>query len=199
MKDLKLIFLVAAALLAAACTKESYDLGPMNDAVYGSSGTNKNIKGNSLFYEFCLKNFDFNGDGSLSKAELGIVKVLDCSSQGLTNLDGLEHFTSLDTLKCSHNKIKELVLSQNKNLRFLDCSYNLIEKLDISATAISTLYCAPMDDEKGNNVLEYLFIYRGQNIEGVTYGRDSFKARRIPEQTKIISVPSSKDGDTDTE
>ena len=152
-----------------------------------------------MFYEFCLKHFDFNGDGAVSKSELGSVKVLDCSSSGLYSLDGLEYFTSLDTLKCSNNKIKELDLSQNKNLRFLDCSYNLIQKLDISATAVSTLYCAPMDDEKGNNLLEYLFIFRGQEIEGVTYGRDAAKVRRIPAQTKIVSVPSSKDGDTDTE
>lgn len=198
MKCLKPILLLAAVLFAAACTKDTLPDEIAQSGVYGSP-MNDGAKGRNPFYDFCLKNFDFNKDGLITIEELGRVTVLDCSSQGLASLDGLQYFSSLDTLRCSNNKLKELDLSNNKKLRFLDCSNNYLEKLDVSATIISTLYCSPMNDEKGNNLLKYLFIYRGQSIEGVTYAKDAFKEKRIPDETKIVSVPSSKDGDTDTD
>ena len=193
MKYLGRIILFFIAFIAAACTKDFNEI-----AQYGVYyEVSKGLVGS--FNDFCLKNFDFNGDGNLSKSEVEKVTVLDCTSQGFTDLDLIVLFTNLDTLRCAHNRLKELDLSKNNKLRFLDCSYNYLEKLDVSTTEVSTLYCAPMDDDKGNNLLKYLFIYRGQSIQGVTYGKGAYKDKRIPDQTQVISVPSSKDGDTDTQ
>lgn len=185
------------AFCAVCCTTDS--LSPdltMNDRFYGNYGSGVKFADKS-FYDFCLKNYDSDGDGVLSDKEMASVSVIDCSGQGLKDMAGLGNFTNLDTLRCSHNNLKELDLSRNRKLRFLDCSNNFLEKLDVSPTNISTLYCYPMTDAAGNNLLLYLFIYRGQTIDGITNGRDSSKGRRIPEQTTIISVPESKDGDTD--
>ena len=202
MKNLRSIIILTAALFTIACTSEDFNTDPMYDAVYGASNRDGGAKGQGQtvsFKEFCLKNFDFDSDGSISKSELTKVTVLDCSSQGFSDLDLIVYFTNLDTLRCAHNKLKELDLSNNKKLRFLDCSYNYLEKLDVSATNVSTLYCAPMNDDSGNNLLKYLFIYRGQSIEAVTYAKDAYKDKRIPDETQIISVPASKDGDTEND
>lgn len=190
--------------MAAAAFSCTPDLGMKEAQIWGDpSKGNYSSVGNSqdkTLFGFCLKNFDLDSDGTLSAKELSAVTVIDCSGQGLYDMTGLGNFSNLDTLRCDHNNIRELDLSQNERLRFLDCSYNLLEKLDVSTTSISTLYCYPMMDAAGNNLLKYLFVSRDQNINGVTNGRDASKGgKRIPDETTIISVPTSKDGDTDTQ
>lgn len=188
------------ALSAVCCTP---DANPVEVVWKGDrkDGINSPISSQQkTFLDFCLKHFDQDGDGSLSSKELYAVTVINCSGEGLTEMNGLGNFPSLDSLRCDHNNLRELDLSKNTKMRFLDCSYNYLEKLDISLTNISTLYCYPMTDAAGNNLLKYLFIYRGQNINGVTDGRDSSKGgKRIPDETTIVSVPTSKDADTDTQ
>ena len=189
------------AASAFSCTP---DLGMKEAQIWGdTSKGNYSSAGNSqdkTLYGYCLKNYDQDRDGALSAKELSAVTVIDCSGQGLYDMTGLGNFSNLDTLRCSHNNIRELDLSQCKSLRFLDCSYNFLEKLDVSTTSISTLYCYPMTDAAGNNLLKYLFVSRDQTINGVTNNRDASKGGKcIPDETTIISVPTSKDGDTDTQ
>lgn len=195
MRLYKSAILIALTILAVSCTADNIEeTTPSNQQDRTFSG-NDGAKSNN-FHKFCLNNFDKNGDGSLSEAEMSGVTEIDCSSQGLPDLKGLANFVNLETLKCAHNNLKELDLSANRKLRYLDCSYNFLEKLDVSATAITTLYCYPMNDANGNNLLKYLYIYRGQVIEGITTDSPS-KDKRIPDGTMIVSVPSSKDGDTE--
>ena len=201
MRFSRYIILLLIAAAAFSCTpdlgmKEAQIWGDTSKGNYGSAGNSQD----KTLYGFCLKNFDLDRDGALSAKELSAVSVIDCSGQGLYDMTGLGNFSNLDTLRCDHNNIRELDLSQNERLRFLDCSYNFLEKLDVSATSISTLYCYPMTDAAGNNLLKYMFVSRDQNINGVTNGRDASKGgKRIPDETTIISVPTSKDGDTDTQ
>ena len=201
MRLFKYIILAVTAVSAFSCTP---DLEMDRSRIWGdpSKGSYSSV-GNSqdkTLFGFCLKNYDLDRDGTLSAKELSAVTVIDCSGQGLYDMTGLGNFSNLDTLRCSHNNIRELDLSQCKSLRFLDCSYNFLEKLDVSTTSISTLYCYPMTDAAGNNLLKYLFVSRDQTINGVTNGRDASKGgKRIPDETTIISVPTSKDGDTDTQ
>lgn len=193
--------LTAISLAMVSCTKDNNPTRNdyMGDGDWEFSTAKGNGSKSKTFYDFCLSNYDKDKDGTLSKEEMESVTIMDCSGEGLNDMKGLGNFTSLETLKCAHNNLKELDLSLNAKLRFLDCSYNFLEKLDVSTTNISTLYCYPMTDAAGNNLLQYLFIYRGQTIEGVTNSdRDAVKDKRIPDQTTVISVPSPKDGDTDT-
>lgn len=194
MRLYKSAILIALTILAVSCTADNIEeTTPSNQQ--DRSFTDNGSKGNS-FLKFCLNHYDSNSDGTLSESEMSKVTVIDCTSQGLPDLKGLENFVNLETLKCAHNNLKELDLSANRKLRYLDCSYNFLEKLDVSATSITTLYCCPMDDANGNNLLKYLYIYRGQVIEGITTDSPS-KDKRIPDGTMIVSVPSSKDGDTE--
>ena len=82
---------------------------------------------------------DTNGDGLISRTEAEIVTNLDVSKEpmrcgtlacpcpipvstgNIRSLTGIEHFTNLDSLNCSGNRIDNIDLSENKNLKFLNC------------------------------------------------------------------------------
>ena len=48
-----------------------------------------------------VKKFDTNQDSSLSDTEIAAVKKINCSNKGITNLKGIEYFTSLNILRCT--------------------------------------------------------------------------------------------------
>lgn len=54
----------------------------------------------------------------------GTETELDCSDEGLTDLDGIEKFVDLTRLDVSHNDITCADLSGNKKLAYLDLSHN---------------------------------------------------------------------------
>lgn len=82
---------------------------------------------------------DTDGDGLISRAEAEIVTNLDVSKEpmgcgtqagpcpvpvstgNICSLTGIEHFTNLDSLNCSGNHIDNIDLSENTNLKFLNC------------------------------------------------------------------------------
>ena len=78
----------------------------------------------TVFLQFCIDKYDTKPkDGKLSMEEiLGVIRMEDIKKQGITSLAGIEYF---------------------RNLRFLDCSNNLLESLDVSANkALTTLNCS---------------------------------------------------------
>lgn len=85
--------------------------------------------------------YDDNWDGEIDYVEAENVTNINCSNMGVTSLDGIEHFTNLRSLNCSHNSIKEIDLSENSGLATLNCSNNPLEKLCVdnctSLTALS--------------------------------------------------------------
>jgi hypothetical protein len=88
--------------------------------------------------------------------------------------------------------LEGLGVSNNAHLRYLVCSNNYLRTLDVSHNPrfsgpndgnITGLYCAPMDDGAGINLLETLYLISGQSIDGVTVNRS---AEHVPEGTKLI-------------
>ena len=60
----------------------------------------------------------------------------------LTSLQGIEYFESLTKLECSYNQLESLDVSANTALTELYCLYNQLTSLDVSAnTALTELYC----------------------------------------------------------
>ena len=89
-----------------------------------------------------VENFDTNKDGSLSDTEIVAVEAINCYKKGITNLKGIEYFTSLKKLKCFNNQLTSLDVSKNKVLTYLDCYSNQLTSLDVSKnTALTQLYC----------------------------------------------------------
>ncbi len=133
------------------------------------------------FREFIDKEeYDKDEDGALSAEELAAVTSMDCRNcystyfvtQGrrLYSLQGIEYFTSLTELDCSENLISKLDLSSNAKLTRIDCWSNLLTSLDTSKnTELVTLCC---DNNKltslniqGNTNLERLDCYQNQLTE----------------------------------
>ena len=86
--------------------------------------------------------FDKDGDNIITKDELAAVSNIDVSRGHISDLKGIEYFTSLEILKCGGNEFKSLDLSRNTALKELDCSFNPLTALDVSGnTALTSLNC----------------------------------------------------------
>ena len=89
-----------------------------------------------------VKKFDTNQDSSLSDTEIAAVKKINCSNKGITNLKGIEYFTSLNILWCTDNQLTALDVSENTALTKLNCCFNKLTSLDVSKnTALTILEC----------------------------------------------------------
>ena len=90
-----------------------------------------------------LKTADFNnGDNYLTDAEIKNATMLEVNEKGITNLKGIEFFTSMWFLDCSDNELTSLDVSKNTNLGFLACYNNQLTSLDLSKnTALTELDC----------------------------------------------------------
>ena len=85
-----------------------------------------------------VKKFDTNQDSSLSDTEIAAVKKINCSNKGITNLKGIEYFTSLNILLCTDNQLTALDVSENTALTELDCRFNKLTALDVSKNTAMT-------------------------------------------------------------
>lgn len=75
--------------------------------------------------------------------EVSEVTSLDIKSKDITDLKGIEYFTSLQTLNCSGNRIQQIDLSSNTELTNLDCTNSQVITLNIANNKkITHLYCA---------------------------------------------------------
>jgi Leucine-rich repeat (LRR) protein len=73
-----------------------------------------------------------NNDNSVDSANISGLKVLDISDENITDLTGIEDFTSLTTLDASLNSITNVDLSKNINLETLNIAQNPTTTLNIS-------------------------------------------------------------------
>ncbi len=110
---------------------------------------------------------DKNNNGVLSDSEIQAVTNLDVSSQSISNLKGIEHFTALTILNCFSNQLPSLDVSKNTALTRLECYANQLTSLDVSNnTALTILYCYSNQltglDVSKNTALTYLSCHTNQ-------------------------------------
>ena len=122
----------------------SYDTGRKGlPAVYFemqglTSGVALNEKAfpDAAFRTLLADTADVNGDGQLSTLELRHVSELNCSSHGIADLTGIEHFTELVALNCENNKLTALDVSKNTHLSEIYCGGNQLATLDLTGLPI---------------------------------------------------------------
>ncbi|MCF0175585.1 MAG: leucine-rich repeat domain-containing protein, partial [Bacteroidales bacterium] len=86
-----------------------------------------------------LKQYDENGDGALSAAEVAKVKELDLSDYGLKSADELAVFP-LETLNLCGNKLTAFDGANFKSLKVLDLSYNELKSVsNLSGLKLTSL------------------------------------------------------------
>ncbi len=101
---------------------------------------------------------------------------MNCYNLGITNLTGIEAFTSLTTLKCYDNPLMGFNLSSNTSLSFLDCTNCQLTSLNLSAnTNLTELYCynnlLTSLDLSANTLLTHLYCYEN-NITSLDFSNN---------------------------
>ena len=81
-------------------------------------------------------------DGTVLTAAIDTVTHLEISYYVISDLTGIEDFTDLTELFCSHNGLTSLDVSQNTALSFLNLTGNQLTSLDVSQnTFLTQLWC----------------------------------------------------------
>ncbi len=100
--------------------------------------------------------------------ELDVSESYDSETPGpLTSLRGIEYFASLTKLECYYNQLTSLDVSANTALTLLFCYDNQLTSLDVSAnTALTQLYCSINQltslDVSANTALTVLYCFSNQ-------------------------------------
>lgn len=101
-------------------------------------------------------------DGTLSADELAAVTSLNLSGQNIADLTGIAHFTALESLNVSNNRLTALDVRANTRLRYLYCATNRLTSLDVTRCAeLIDLNCERNQltalDLSGNPKLQQLY------------------------------------------
>ncbi len=97
-------------------------------------------------------------DGKVLTSSINGIKDLSVDFLGITDLTGIEDFSSLIFLSCVANKLTSLDVSKNLALNTLLCFTNQITRLDISINmALTSLVC-------GNNQITSLDLSKNINL-----------------------------------
>ena len=74
----------------------------------------------------------FDLSETIAYKDIKEIRDLEISNSEISNLQGLEYFTSLQILNCGGNVLTNLDISQNEDLEKLNCPDNKLKELDIS-------------------------------------------------------------------
>ena len=112
------------------------------------------------------------GDGiplndSVLTSNVNSVISLDVQNLSISDLTGIEDFSSLETLLCGNNQLTNLDVSQNIALKVLRCQINQLTSLDVSQNILLTeLRCndnfLAVLDVSSNTQLENLYCFKNQ-------------------------------------
>ena len=109
-----------------------------------SFGQNINIP-DANFKNYLVNNaaINTNGDSEIQVIEASaFTGTIDCPSQNISDLTGIEAFTALTELNCSFNNLTSLDVSNNTALTELLCEVNQITSLVVSNnTALEDFIC----------------------------------------------------------
>jgi len=84
----------------------------------------------------------FDANETICYADIKEIRDLEVSNSQITNLEGIEYFSSLQILNCGGNGLTNLDVSQNSELEKLNCPDNKLKQLNISQnTNLQVLVC----------------------------------------------------------
>lgn len=113
-------------------------------------------------FEQALIDLDIDTDGVINgevlTADISGVLTLIIPSKEISDLTGIEDFSSLTELNCDDNKLATLDVNQNKNLTKLSCRFNILTYLEVTGVpALEILKCE-------NNELPSLNVSQNKNL-----------------------------------
>ena len=122
--------------------------------------------------------FDKDENKILSADELAAVKVIDCSEKGIGSLKGIEYFTELEELNCSHNNLKAINVSSNTKLRIFEIGYNELTSLILDNESLTEVHSS-------RNQIVDLDVSRCVNLEVLLVTTNQLSALDISHNTKL--------------
>lgn len=134
--------------------------------------------------------YDKNNDGVLSDTEISNIRSISIngdSSKGgdVTDLKGIEYFTSLTRLQCGHNKISKIDVSKNTALTELYCPNNELTELDLgNNTALGQLTVT-------NNQLKELDISKDTALTYLACANNQLKELNVSKNTALTELSCS--------
>ncbi len=123
---------------------------------------NENSFPDANFRTYVSTNFDTDGNGSLSQAELDAVTRIAISLKRIEDLTGIQYFGNLKELYAQQNKLSSINLDANTKLENLNISHNTkLGGVDLGTlTQLKWLSCANIGasvlDVSSNTALTYL-------------------------------------------
>lgn len=132
------------------------------------------------FRGYVKEKFDKNKDDILSAEEIAAVKDIHVEGKPITSIEGIEHFTALESLDCSKTKLTSLDTSHNENLVFLRCNeISTLTTLNVSEnTALKHLYC-------NDNPLTALDLTKNLALEKLECGENEFTTLDLSKNTSL--------------
>lgn len=118
------LFCCAVLLAAGSCGLADDGRAEENKYIYP-------VFSDKTFEAWCLRQFDLDGNGRISRYEAQRVLHLDCSGLGIATLYDIAEFSNLRTLNCSGNDLASLDVSMLAHLERLDCARNRLASLDV--------------------------------------------------------------------
>jgi Leucine-rich repeat (LRR) protein len=112
---------------------------------------------------------DITLNDSINTLSIEMLMSLDVSNENISDLTGIEDFTSLLMLKCYSNPLTSIDVSNNIYLTDLRCQSNQLISLDVGQnTALKTLFCfsnfLTSLDVSSNTALTHLYSHSNQFI-----------------------------------
>jgi hypothetical protein len=100
-------------------------------------------------------------DGQVLSNNISSITNLDVSYKNISDLTGIEDFTTLQYLLCDNNQLTSLNVQSNIQLKNLICDFNQISTLDLSMnTVLEVLSCS-------NNQLTMLLCGPSNNLYSI--------------------------------
>ncbi len=90
-----------------------------------------------------VKTLEGATDDTLTADEIADITAMYLDGKSISDLTGIEYFTSLTILTCAENALTELNVSKLVNLKILACTDNKLTELDVSILVnLEELFCA---------------------------------------------------------
>ena len=130
----------------------------------------------------------FGGD-VITDSQIANLKTLNVSNMDIRSLQGIQKFTALESLDCSHNKLQYLDGFSNayfKNLVTLRCNDNLLTELDVSYNKkLKVLDCS-------RNLLTFFYLHMSlTDLESVNVSNNRLTSFSLRERAHLVSVDIS--------
>lgn len=96
------------------------------------------------FREYVSDKYDKNDSGVLTEDEIESIKNLKLeNNKEITDLTGVEYFTSMTILNCKNSTVSKLDVSKNTGLKNLNCADTQVNSLDVTNNPkLEKLYCS---------------------------------------------------------